>query len=140
VEHASPITGDGLRGSPTGTLLRIVRKGRAPTGPGFFSRIKTEAAAPFSSRSVHVQFTCGTVLADTPDLSAVCVSTAHSPHLLETRISFCILASALPFFMKFGSITADMYNRVLDLSRIIQHKSVFLFDPRQTGKSTLDWN
>jgi predicted AAA+ superfamily ATPase len=39
--------------------------------------------------------------------------------------------------MKFGNIVADMYKRVLDLREIIKHKSVFLFGPRQTGKSTL---
>jgi uncharacterized protein len=39
--------------------------------------------------------------------------------------------------MKFGNIVADMYKRILDLREIIKHKSVFLFGPRQTGKSTL---
>lgn len=39
--------------------------------------------------------------------------------------------------MKFGNIVADMYKRILDLREILKHKSVFLFGPRQTGKSTL---
>jgi predicted AAA+ superfamily ATPase len=39
--------------------------------------------------------------------------------------------------MKYGNRIADMYNRVLDLRSIIRHKSIFLFGPRQTGKSTL---
>ena len=30
-----------------------------------------------------------------------------------------------------------MYRRFLDLAPIVQHKSVFLFGPRQTGKTTL---
>ena len=30
-----------------------------------------------------------------------------------------------------------MYSRVLNLRDIVRHKSVFLFGPRQTGKSTL---
>ena len=30
-----------------------------------------------------------------------------------------------------------MYRRILDLREIVRHKSVFLFGPRQTGKSTL---
>ena len=30
-----------------------------------------------------------------------------------------------------------MYKRILDLREIVRHKSVFLFGPRQTGKSTL---
>ena len=39
--------------------------------------------------------------------------------------------------MKIGNIVAEMYKRVLDLKEIVKHKSVFLFGPRQTGKSTL---
>lgn len=39
--------------------------------------------------------------------------------------------------MKFGNITADMYKRILDLRETLKHKSIFLFGPRQTGKSTL---
>ncbi|HEX9879273.1 MAG TPA: AAA family ATPase [Candidatus Binatia bacterium] len=39
--------------------------------------------------------------------------------------------------MKFGNIVADMYKRVLDLKEILKHKSIFLFGPRQTGKTTL---
>lgn len=39
--------------------------------------------------------------------------------------------------MKFGNITADMYKRILDLRDTLKHKSIFLFGPRQTGKSTL---
>ncbi len=39
--------------------------------------------------------------------------------------------------MKFGNITADMYKRILDLKETLKHKSIFLFGPRQTGKSTL---
>ena len=30
-----------------------------------------------------------------------------------------------------------MYGRILDLREIVRHKSVFLFGPRQTGKSTM---
>lgn len=30
-----------------------------------------------------------------------------------------------------------MYNRILDLRELVKHKSIFLFGPRQTGKSTL---
>lgn len=47
------------------------------------------------------------------------------------------MATVLPNYMKFGNIIADMYNRVLDLREILKHKSIFLFGPRQTGKSTL---
>ncbi len=32
---------------------------------------------------------------------------------------------------------AEMYKRVLNLREVTRHKSVFLFGPRQTGKSTL---
>jgi predicted AAA+ superfamily ATPase len=39
--------------------------------------------------------------------------------------------------MKFGNIVADMYERILNLREILKHKSIFLFGPRQTGKSTL---
>jgi predicted AAA+ superfamily ATPase len=39
--------------------------------------------------------------------------------------------------MKTGNIAADMYRRILNLREIVKHKSVFLFGPRQTGKSTL---
>jgi predicted AAA+ superfamily ATPase len=39
--------------------------------------------------------------------------------------------------MKFGNMIADMYQRTLDLRETIKHKSIFLFGPRQTGKSTL---
>ena len=39
--------------------------------------------------------------------------------------------------MNFGKITAEMYQRSLDLTEILKHKSIFLFGPRQTGKSTL---
>lgn len=39
--------------------------------------------------------------------------------------------------MKFGNITADIYKRILDLKETLKHKSIFLFGPRQTGKSTL---
>ena len=39
--------------------------------------------------------------------------------------------------MKFGNMVADMYGRALDLREILKHKSIFLFGPRQTGKSTL---
>lgn len=39
--------------------------------------------------------------------------------------------------MNFGNIVADMYKRVLDLKEILKHKSIFLFGPRQTGKTTL---
>ena len=39
--------------------------------------------------------------------------------------------------MKSGKLIADMYQRVLNLREIVKHKSVFLFGPRQTGKSTL---
>ena len=30
-----------------------------------------------------------------------------------------------------------MYSRALDLCALVEHRSVFLFGPRQTGKSTL---
>ena len=30
-----------------------------------------------------------------------------------------------------------MYDRALDLRALVEHRSVFLFGPRQTGKSTL---
>ena len=30
-----------------------------------------------------------------------------------------------------------MYSRVIDLSETLTHKSIFLFGPRQTGKTTL---
>ncbi len=39
--------------------------------------------------------------------------------------------------MKFGNINAEMYKRALDLRETVRHKSIFLFGPRQTGKSTL---
>jgi len=39
--------------------------------------------------------------------------------------------------MKYGNINADMYKRALDLRETVRHKSIFLFGPRQTGKSTL---
>ena len=39
--------------------------------------------------------------------------------------------------MQIGNITADMYTRILNLREIVKHKSIFLFGPRQTGKSTL---
>ncbi|PYU98600.1 MAG: hypothetical protein DMG10_27780 [Acidobacteria bacterium] len=39
--------------------------------------------------------------------------------------------------MQFGNIIADMYTRILDLREIVKRKSIFLFGPRQTGKSTL---
>jgi predicted AAA+ superfamily ATPase len=39
--------------------------------------------------------------------------------------------------MNFGNIIAGMYRRILDLKETIRHKSIFLFGPRQTGKSTL---
>ncbi len=39
--------------------------------------------------------------------------------------------------MKSGNVAAGMYKRILNLREIIKHKSVFLFGPRQTGKSTL---
>ena len=39
--------------------------------------------------------------------------------------------------MQFGNIIADMYKRILDLREIVKRKSIFLFGPRQTGKSTL---
>ncbi len=39
--------------------------------------------------------------------------------------------------MKSGDIVADMYKRILNLREIIKHKSIFLFGPSQTGKSTL---
>lgn len=40
-------------------------------------------------------------------------------------------------FMKYGNILVDMYRRILNLNEILKHKSVFLFGPRQTGKTTL---
>jgi predicted AAA+ superfamily ATPase len=49
----------------------------------------------------------------------------------------CNPATDLLNYMKFGNIIADMYKRILDLREILKHKSVFLFGPRQTGKSTL---
>ena len=39
--------------------------------------------------------------------------------------------------MKIGNIVAHMYARVLNLREAAKHKSIFLFGPRQTGKSTL---
>ena len=39
--------------------------------------------------------------------------------------------------MKYGNINAEMYKRALDLRETVRHKSIFLFGPRQTGKSTL---
>jgi predicted AAA+ superfamily ATPase len=39
--------------------------------------------------------------------------------------------------MYYDNIIADMYHRVLPLKEILQHKSLFLLGPRQTGKSTL---
>jgi predicted AAA+ superfamily ATPase len=39
--------------------------------------------------------------------------------------------------MKFGNIVAEMYERTFNLRETVKHKSVFLFGPRQTGKSTL---
>jgi len=39
--------------------------------------------------------------------------------------------------MQFGNIIADMYTRILALREIVKRKSIFLFGPRQTGKSTL---
>ena len=39
--------------------------------------------------------------------------------------------------MKIGKIAAGMYQRIIDLREVVKHKSIFLFGPRQTGKSTL---
>jgi len=39
--------------------------------------------------------------------------------------------------MEYGNIDPEMYKRVLDLQETVRHKSIFLFGPRQTGKSTL---
>ena len=39
--------------------------------------------------------------------------------------------------MKFGNIIAEMYKRIFNLRKTVKHKSVFLFGPRQTGKSSL---
>ena len=39
--------------------------------------------------------------------------------------------------MEYGNINAEMYKRALDLRETVRHKSIFLFGPRQTGKSTL---
>jgi len=39
--------------------------------------------------------------------------------------------------MHFGNINAEMYKRIIDLQETLKHKSIFLFGPRQTGKSTL---
>ncbi len=39
--------------------------------------------------------------------------------------------------MKSGNILAGMYKRILNLRETVKHKSIFLFGPRQTGKSTL---
>lgn len=39
--------------------------------------------------------------------------------------------------MYFGNMVAEMYDRALDLRETVKHKSIFLFGPRQTGKSTL---
>ena len=37
--------------------------------------------------------------------------------------------------MKFGN--TEMYKRIFNLRETVKHKSLFLFGPRQTGKSTL---
>jgi uncharacterized protein len=39
--------------------------------------------------------------------------------------------------MEYGNINTEMYKRALDLRETVRHKSIFLFGPRQTGKSTL---
>jgi len=39
--------------------------------------------------------------------------------------------------MQFGNIVAEMYDRALDLRETVKHKLIFLFGPRQSGKSTL---
>jgi predicted AAA+ superfamily ATPase len=39
--------------------------------------------------------------------------------------------------MHFGSIIAEMYKRVFNIRETVKQKSLFLFGPRQTGKSTL---
>lgn len=39
--------------------------------------------------------------------------------------------------MKYGNSIAMNYTRTLDLREFVKHKSLFLFGPRQTGKSTL---
>lgn len=39
--------------------------------------------------------------------------------------------------MQISDIVAEMYERALDLRALVEHRSVFLFGPRQTGKSTL---
>ncbi|MDP2606019.1 MAG: AAA family ATPase [Deltaproteobacteria bacterium] len=43
----------------------------------------------------------------------------------------------MPNYMEYGNINAEMYKRALDLRETVRHKSIFLFGPRQTGKSTL---
>lgn len=39
--------------------------------------------------------------------------------------------------MHISNNVADMRQRVLDLRTLVRHRSVLLFGPRQTGKSTL---
>ena len=39
--------------------------------------------------------------------------------------------------MQFGNILAEMYKRIFNIRETVKHKSLFLFGPRQTGKSTL---
>lgn len=39
-------------------------------------------------------------------------------------------------YMQISDIVAEMYERALDLRALVEHRSVFLFGPRQTGKST----
>ena len=46
-------------------------------------------------------------------------------------------ATLLPNIAIIGNTVADMYQRALDLRALVEQRSVFLFGPRQTGKSTL---
>lgn len=39
--------------------------------------------------------------------------------------------------MHISNNAADMYQRALNLRTLVRHRSVLLFGPRQTGKSTL---
>lgn len=39
--------------------------------------------------------------------------------------------------MHFGNIIAEMYKRIFNIRETVKQKSLFLFGPRQTGKSTL---
>lgn len=39
--------------------------------------------------------------------------------------------------MQFGNIIAEMYKRIFNIRATVKQKSLFLFGPRQTGKSTL---